>query len=87
MKAADRNFALVQALQSLAARKGHSAGQLALAWVLSRDPNFVPIPGTRRLDRLEENIAAAEIQLTTEDLAEIDAAFPQAEVVGGRYWE
>jgi aryl-alcohol dehydrogenase-like predicted oxidoreductase len=86
-EAADHNFALVQALQALAARKGHSAAQLALAWVLHQDPHFVPIPGTRRLDRLEENVAAAAIELTGEDLAEIDAAFPQAAVTGGRYWD
>lgn len=81
-----KNFALVEALQDLAAKTGHSSGQLAIAWVLHQDPNFVPIPGTRRLDRLEENIAAADIVLSAEDLAAIDAAFPQAEIAGGRYW-
>ncbi|MEJ5975138.1 aldo/keto reductase [Novosphingobium sp. PS1R-30] len=81
-----RNYALVEALQALAAKTGHSSGQLAIAWVLHQGEDFVPIPGTRRLDRLEENIAAAEIVLSAEDLAAIDAAFPQAEIAGGRYW-
>jgi aryl-alcohol dehydrogenase-like predicted oxidoreductase len=84
-EAADHNFALVRALEALAARKGHSAGQLAIAWVLHQGDAIVPIPGTRRLERLEENIAAADIELTAQDLAEIEAAFPVAEVVGGRY--
>ena len=81
-----RNYALVEALQALAARTGHSSGQLAIAWVLHQGADFVPIPGTRRLDRLEENLAAADIVLSAEDLAAIEAAFPQAEVAGGRYW-
>ncbi len=83
--AGDRNFALVRALETLAARKGHSAGQLAIAWVLHQGDDIVPIPGTRRLDRLEENIAAADIELTAQDLAEIEAAFPVGEVIGERY--
>ena len=81
-----RNYALVEALQALAAKTGHSSGQLAIAWVLHQGDDFVPIPGTRRLDRLEENIGAADIVLSPGDLAAIDAAFPQAEVAGGRYW-
>jgi aryl-alcohol dehydrogenase-like predicted oxidoreductase len=80
------NYALVQALQALAAKKGHTAGQLAIAWVLHQGADFVPIPGTRRLERMVENSAAADIDLTAEDLAEIDAAFPQEQVAGGRYW-
>lgn len=81
-----RNFALVEALQALAAKTGHTSGQLAIAWVLHQGKDFVPIPGTRRLDRLEENLGAADIVLSAEDLAAIDAAFPQAEIAGGRYW-
>jgi aryl-alcohol dehydrogenase-like predicted oxidoreductase len=83
--AADQNLVLVQALEALAERKGYSAGQLAIAWVLHQGDDIVPIPGTRRLDRLEENIAAVDIALTKEDLAEIEAAFPVSEVIGGRY--
>lgn len=86
-EAAVHNLALVDALARLAARKGCTAGQLAIAWVLHRGANFVPIPGTRKLERLEENIAAAEIELTAADLAEIEAAFPARDVIGGRYWE
>lgn len=85
-EAGDRNFALVQALRALAARKGHSPGQLAIAWVLAQGQDIVPIPGTRRLDRLRENIAAAAIVLSAEELAEIENAVPATEVVGGRYW-
>jgi aryl-alcohol dehydrogenase-like predicted oxidoreductase len=55
--------------------------------VLHRGANFVPIPGTRKLERLEENIAATAIALDVEDMAAIDAAFPAEAVVGGRYWE
>ncbi len=85
-EAAAKNYALVEALGALAAKTGHSSGQLAIAWVLHQGEDIVPIPGTRRLDRLEENIAAAEIALTPEDLAAIDRAFPEEAVVGGRYW-
>ncbi len=81
-----RNFALVEAMQALAAKTGHTSGQLAIAWVLHQGKDFVPIPGTRRLDRLEENLGAVGIVLSAEDLAAIDAAFPQAEIAGGRYW-
>ncbi len=80
------NMALVDALAKLAAEKGHSPAQLALAWVLHRGANFVPIPGTRKRERLAENIAAADIVLSAADLAAIEAAFPAGEVVGGRYW-
>ena len=84
--AGDRNYELVGNLQRVAAEKGCTAAQLALAWVLHQGDDVVPIPGTRRLERLEENIAATEITLSVEDLAAIDAAIPQGEVVGGRYW-
>jgi aryl-alcohol dehydrogenase-like predicted oxidoreductase len=81
-----KNYALVEALGELAAKTGHTSGQLAIAWVLHQGADFVPIPGTRKLERLEENIGAANIVLSAEDLAAIDRAFPQAEVAGGRYW-
>lgn len=84
-EAGAHNFRLVEALQQVAARKGVSAGQLALAWVLHQGEDVVPIPGTRRLDRLAENVAAAEIVLSAEDLGEIEMAVPAGEVVGGRY--
>jgi aryl-alcohol dehydrogenase-like predicted oxidoreductase len=81
-----KNYTLVEALQLLAAKTGHSSSQLAIAWVLYQGEDFVPIPGTRKLDRLEENIAAADIVLSAEDLAAIDRAFPEAKIAGGRYW-
>lgn len=84
--AAEQNFRLVQTLQAVAARKGHSAAQLALAWVLHRAPSCVPIPGTRRIERVEENVTATDLALTPADLAEIEAAFPAEAIVGGRYW-
>lgn len=80
------NMALVEALTRLAAEKGRTPAQLALAWVLHRGENFVPIPGTRKRERLAENIAAADIALSADDMAEIEAAFPAAAVVGGRYF-
>ncbi len=83
---AERNFALVKALQALAREKGCTASQLALAWVLHQGDDFVPIPGTRRLERLEENLAAADIALTPEDIAAIEGAVPHEGVAGGRYW-
>lgn len=83
--AADHNYRLVAALEALAARKGVTPGQLAIAWVLHQGPDIVPIPGTRRLDRLEENVAAAEIVLDEADIAAIEAAFPKDAVAGARY--
>ena len=79
------NYTLVQALQALAQSKGCTAGQLAIAWVLHQGDDIVPIPGTRRIDRLEENIAAADIALTSADIASIEAAMPAVAVMGSRY--
>lgn len=83
--AAAANYRLVKALQALAGERGCTAGQLAIAWVLHQGPDYVPIPGTRRLDRLEENIAAAEIILSAQELAAIEAALPAEQVQGSRY--
>jgi aryl-alcohol dehydrogenase-like predicted oxidoreductase len=85
-EAFEHNFRLVENLQRLAAAKGCTPGQLALAWVLHQGDDIVPIPGTRRIDRLEENIGAAAISLSADDLAAIKGAVPVADVVGGRYW-
>jgi aryl-alcohol dehydrogenase-like predicted oxidoreductase len=79
------NYALVEALQALAAEKGCTAGQLAIAWVLHQGADFVPIPGTRKIERLEENIGAAEIELSAADFARIEAAFPKDAAQGARY--
>lgn len=84
-EAAERNYALVQALHALGKKKGHTAGQLALAWVMRRGEDVVPIPGTRSRDRLAENVEAAAIELTDEDVDAIENALPVEEVVGGRY--
>lgn len=83
--AAERNYRLVEALRALAAEKGATPGQLALAWVLHQGADFVPIPGSRRIDRIAENIAAADIDLTATELAAIESAFPKDAVIGGRY--
>lgn len=84
-EAAAKNYAMVEALHALADRKGHTAGQLALAWVMHQGDDIVPIPGTRRKERLEENVAAAAIELSADDVAAIENALPAEEVVGGRY--
>jgi len=86
-QAFDKNQALVERIQSLAEKKGATAGQLALAWVLAKGEDVVPIPGTKRQKYLEENAAAAEIRLSPSEVAELEAAVPADEVVGGRYAE
>ncbi len=84
-EALQHNRALIDLLTQVAGRKGATTGQLALAWLLAQKPFVVPIPGTRKLHRLEENLAAAEVELTTDELAEIDSAAAKVEVKGGRY--
>jgi aryl-alcohol dehydrogenase-like predicted oxidoreductase len=81
------NKALVDLLGSLAARKHVTPAQLALAWILARKPWIVPIPGTTKLQRLEENIGAAAVELTPDDLRGIDDAAAQIDVQGARYPE
>ena len=81
------NRALVDLLGRIADRKGATPAQIALAWLLAQKPWIVPIPGTKRLDRLEENIGAATVELTAEDLQEIEQAAAQMPVVGARYPE
>ena len=82
-----KNIDLVTAVSAIAADKGVTAAQLALAWVLAQGETLVPIPGTRRIATLEDNIAAADITLTAEDLARIDAVFPKGAASGHRYAE
>jgi len=79
------NRALVDRITELAKARGASAAQLALAWLLARGPDIIPIPGTRKLSRLEENIAATEIVLSAADLAAIDAIAPVGAAAGTRY--
>jgi aryl-alcohol dehydrogenase-like predicted oxidoreductase len=81
----DRNLALVERVQELAAEKGCNPGQVALAWVVAQGEDIVPIPGTTSVEHLEENVAALEIELTPEDLADLDAVFPQGAAAGERY--
>ncbi|WP_058043711.1 aldo/keto reductase [Streptomyces roseifaciens] len=81
----ERNMAIVAKLNELAAGKGVTAGQLALAWVQHRGEDVVPIPGTRRQRYLEENCAAVAVELSPEDLAAIEAAAPAEQVAGTRY--
>ena len=83
----DRNLLIVEALRKLAAEKGVTAGQLALAWVQHQGPDVVPIPGTKRRKYLEENVAAATLDLSEEDIARIEAAVPADAVAGARYPE
>jgi aryl-alcohol dehydrogenase-like predicted oxidoreductase len=82
-----QNLALVDSFARIAARKRIAVAQLALAWLLAQRPWIVPIPGTRKLARLEENIGAIGVTLTTEDLAAIDAATAAIGVTGKRYTE
>jgi aryl-alcohol dehydrogenase-like predicted oxidoreductase len=79
------NLALVDLLRKVAERKKATAAQIALAWLLAQKPWIVPIPGTRKLERLEENIGAVAVELTTEDLHEIDSAASKITIQGARY--
>ncbi|MFC9233445.1 aldo/keto reductase [Streptomyces decoyicus] len=83
----EQNLAIVDRLNALAAEKGVSAGQLALAWVQHRGDDVVPIPGTRREKYLEENLGALAVELTAEELTTIDAAAPAGRIAGTRYDE
>jgi aryl-alcohol dehydrogenase-like predicted oxidoreductase len=79
------NVGLLERLEEMALAKGCSAPQLALAWLLAKGPDIVPIPGTKRRRYLEENAAASEIALTAEDVAALDRAFPPGSAAGERY--
>src|SRR6202522_1943206 len=81
------NQALIDLLGSIGKRKNTTPAQIALAWLLAQKPWIVPIPGTTKLTRLEENIGAASVQLTSEDLREIDAAASKMKFEGARYPE
>ncbi len=81
------NQSLVDLLTEIAAARGATPAQIALAWLLAREPWIVPIPGTRRLDRLEENLGASAIRLTADDLREIGEATARIDLLGTRYPE
>ncbi len=82
-----KNLELVDRIQAIAARKSATPGQLALAWVMAQGDDIFPIPGTKRISYLEENIAAVDLTLTAEELAEIDAIAPVGSAAGTRYPE
>ena len=84
-RAREANRELVDVLAGIAARLGATPAQLALAWLLARKPWIVPIPGTTKLHRLEENLGAASVELSSEDLGEIEAAVDRMPVEGARY--
>ena len=86
-EALQANQTLVDLLGNIAVRKNATPGQIALAWLLAQKPWIVPIPGTTKLDRLAENIAAATIELTADDLSEIEKAAAQITIQGERYPE
>src|SRR6185503_11634096 len=83
----DANMRAAAAVRELAARKGATAGQVALAWLLHKGPDVVPIPGTKRRRYLEENVGAADLSLTADDMAALDAALAAERVAGPRYSE
>lgn len=84
-EAGEKNLTLVQNLEEIATEKGVTVAQLALAWVLSRGEDIVPIPGTKRRKWLRENIGADDIELSDADVGALEAAVPREAVVGNRY--
>jgi len=83
----DKNLELVRGIEEMASERGRTAAQLALAWLLARRDHIVPIPGIRHLDRLQENVAAADIELTRQELQRLEEISPQGIAVGTRYTE
>jgi aryl-alcohol dehydrogenase-like predicted oxidoreductase len=87
VEAREANLALVDRVRAVAVRRDAGVGQIALAWLLAQGPSIVPIPGTRRISRLDENLGSADIELTTEDLSDLDDASTEVKIVGDRYPE
>lgn len=83
--ALQHNHAVVDLLTTIAERRQATPGQIALAWLLAQNPWIVPIPGTRKLHRLQENLGAADIELSADELTEIDTAASKIDIQGGRY--
>jgi aryl-alcohol dehydrogenase-like predicted oxidoreductase len=79
------NLALVELIRAIGEDKGATPAQIALAWLMAQKPWIVPIPGTRKLERLEENLGAVNVELTPEDLQEINEALSRIQIVGDRY--
>jgi aryl-alcohol dehydrogenase-like predicted oxidoreductase len=84
-EALQHNLALVEEVKAIATAKGVTPAQVALAWLLAQQPWIVPIPGTTKLHRLEENLAAADVRLTESELAQLDELSSRIEIEGGRY--
>jgi len=82
-----QNVELADRVRELAFQRGVTPAQLALAWVHAKGEDIVPIPGTKRPERLEENVAALDVQLSDEDVAALDEAIPAGAAVGTRYRE
>lgn len=82
-----KNMKLVEGIQKLAEKKGCTAGQLTLAWLLAQGEDIIPIPGTKKIKYLEENLGALEVQLSKEEEREVRELVERAEVHGGRYPE
>ena len=80
-----KNLELVERVEELAAAKGCTAAQIALAWVLAQGEDIVPIPGTTRVRNLEANVAVLDVELTDEDLRDLEAVFPKGAAAGDRY--
>src|SRR4051812_28626101 len=80
-----KNLELVERVEELAASKGCTAAQIALAWVLAQGEGIVPIPGTTRVKNLEENVAALDVELSDEELRDLEAVFPKGAAAGDRY--
>ncbi|MBN2910277.1 aldo/keto reductase [Polycladomyces sp. WAk] len=81
----EANQVLVELIKKVAARKNATPAQIALAWVLAQKPWIVPIPGTRKLERLEENLGAVDVELTLEELSDLNDALSKIEILGDRY--
>ncbi len=82
-----RNLAQVAAVEAMAREKGCKPGQVALAWLLAQGPDIVPIPGTKRVERIDENLAALDVALSADDVARLSAALPPGAAAGTRYPE
>ena len=79
------NRVVIELLEQFATQKGATPAQIALAWLLAQKPWIVPIPGSRKLERLDENIGAAAVELTANNLSELETALAQITVIGDRY--
>lgn len=84
-RAFQKNLELLRGVETMAHEKGVTPGQLALAWVLAQGDDIVPIPGTKRVKYLEENVAAMDVELIPADLQRIEQIFPVGVTRGGRY--